>query len=147
NEVQQWLAGHKGELRCLAARPNGGTFVSSGYSELSSWNWTDSRPRPIVLPPNTWAVTSMAYSPDGTQLATSSWSPGKYEVLIRDGGTGRVKTQIPVSQVFWAIAFDPAENRIACAGERGSISIIDLSSGKIVQEIPIGPLVLSVEYL
>ena len=59
------------------------------------------------MEPNRGAVTSMAYSPDGSLLATTGWLMGRtdppvvggQEVLIRDGDTGKVRGRITVPQI------------------------------------------------
>ena len=73
HRVQQWLTGHRVELRCVAAHPRLERITTSGYSELISWDLSVSRPSPVAMEPNPGAVTSLAYSPDGSLLATASW--------------------------------------------------------------------------
>src|SRR5262249_31890436 len=57
--VQQWLTGHRVELACVAAHPRLSRFATSGYSELFSWDLSDSHPAPISIGPNPGAVTSL----------------------------------------------------------------------------------------
>ena len=71
--VQQWLTGHRVELCCVAAHPRLERLATSGYKELNSWDLSVPRPSPVAFEPNPGAVTALAYSPDGSLLATASW--------------------------------------------------------------------------
>ena len=71
--VQQWLTGHRSEVRSVAAHPLRERIATSGGAELISWDLPASRPSPAVMEPNPGAVTGLAYSPDGSLLATASW--------------------------------------------------------------------------
>ena len=70
----------------LAAHPQLERITTSGYRELSSWDLSVPRPSSVAIGPNPGAVTSLAYSPDGSLLAV-----GSGQILIRDAGTGKVQ--------------------------------------------------------
>ena len=141
--VQQWLAGHRVELRCVAAHPRRDRLTTSGYSEVSSWDLSVPRPAPAVLEPNTGSITAMAYSPDGSRLATASWegtgtNPLQTHVLIRDGNTGQVRDRIPWPQIIQVLAFDPAGERLAAADNGGRVVVWDLATSRPVHDFETG---------
>src|SRR5262249_14308277 len=126
--VQQWLAGHGVELRCAAAHPRLARLATSGYTELMSWDLSAARPSPVVIGTNPGAVTALAYSPDGSLLATASWrssDPG--EVEIRDANTSEVRGRLSGPQQVNALAFDPACGRLACGDAAGNVVVWDLA--------------------
>ena len=122
--VQQWLAGHRVEIRCVAAHPRLERFTTSGYTELISWDLAASRPLPIVMEPNPGAVTALAYSRDGTLMATASWpmgGSGPREVVIRDGHTGKARSRFSGPDIVYAMSFDPTGQRLACGDQAGTL--------------------------
>jgi eukaryotic-like serine/threonine-protein kinase len=150
HRVQRWLAGHRVELRCVAARPCVERFATSGYTELISWDLSLSRPSRVAMEPNPGAVTSLAYSPDGALLATASWPIGgsaPREVTIRDGDTGKVRGRISVPGIVWALAFDPTGGQLACGDNSGNVVVWDLATNRPVQRFATGSEVRSIVFL
>jgi eukaryotic-like serine/threonine-protein kinase len=148
--VQQWLTGHRVELRCVAAHPRLERFTTSGYSELMSWDLSVSRPCPVAMEPNPGAVTSMAYSPDGSLLATASWpmgGSGPRDVLIRDGNTGKVRSRINGPQIVYALAFDPTGQRLACGDDAGNVVVWDVATSRPVKKFVTGSPIWSIVVL
>jgi WD40 repeat protein len=143
NRVQQWLTGHGVELACVAAHPRLERLATSGYTELSTWDLSVSRPSPVAIGPNPGAVTSLAYSPDGSLLAI-----GSGPILIRDANTGEVRSRFSgPSPVVYALAFDPAGGRLASGDLAGNVILWDLATSQPVQQFTTGSTVHSIVFL
>jgi tetratricopeptide (TPR) repeat protein len=148
--VQQWLTGHRVELACVAAHPRLERLTTSGYSELMSWDLSAGRSSPVAIGPNPGAVTALAYSPDGSLLATGSFRgshPLEAHVLIRDAHTGKVRGQISGSQVVYALAFDPTGEQLASGDVAGNVVVWDLATSRPVRQFVTGSVVYSVIFL
>jgi dipeptidyl aminopeptidase/acylaminoacyl peptidase len=149
--AQQWLTGHRVELRSVAAHPRREQIATSGYTELCSWDVSASRPSPAMLEPNPGSVTSMAYSPDGSLLATASWNqrPDGPEVLvlIRDAQTGRIRSRISRPRRVLSLAFDPTGERLACGDQAGNVVLWDLVTSRPVREFETGFMGSSIIFL
>jgi eukaryotic-like serine/threonine-protein kinase len=148
--VQQWLTGHRRELRCVAAHPRLNRFTTSGYTELFSWDLSASRPSSVAMEPNSGAVTSMAYSPDGSLLATASWpmpGPGPREVVIRDGNTGKVRSRISGPHLVFALAFDSTGERLAYGDQAGNVMVWDVATSRQVPKFVTGSPISSIVFL
>jgi serine/threonine protein kinase/WD40 repeat protein len=135
HHVQQWLTGHRFELRGVAAHPRLDRLATSGYTELMAWDLSTPRPSSVALPPNPGAVTALAYSPDGSLLATASWlGSDPREVTIRDANTGTARSRIFMPQVTWAMAFDPTGKKLASGDVAGNVVIWDVATSRPVPE-------------
>ena len=132
----------------MAAQPLRERIATSGGQELISWDLSASRPSPAVMEPNPGAVTALAYSPDGSLLATASWRGSDYrEVSIRDGNTGKVRDRILGPHIVHALAFDPTGGRLACGGGGGNVVVWDLLTRRPVRQFETGAAVSSIVYL
>jgi WD40 repeat protein len=150
--VQRWLTGHRVELRCAAADPHRERIATSGYTEVCYWDLSASRPAPVVMEPNPGAVTSIAYSPDGSLLATASWletTPGHPDVVIvvRDAMTGKIRCRMSRPQIVWALAFDPTGERLAFGDMAGDVVVWDLATSRPVGQFATGSEVRSIAWL
>ncbi len=87
-------------------------------------------------------LTSVAYSPDGTSVATASWDGS---ARIWDAKTGKETLRLglddtklqpgePGANTFHQIAFSPDGRVIACGGYR-HIGIYELATGKLLREM------------
>jgi WD40 repeat protein len=146
--VQQWLTGHRVELRGVAAHPRQERLTTSGYTELISWDLSVPCPSPIATGTNPGAVTSLAYSPDGSLLATATWrGPDPREVVIWDANTLKVRGRITGPQIVWALAFDPTGERLACGDAAGNVVLWDLTTSRPVQQFVTGSEIRSIVFL
>src|SRR5579883_343034 len=146
--VQQWLIGHGVELQGVATHPRLEYLTTSGYTELSTWDLSVSRPAPVPIGPNPGEVTSLIYSPDGAFLAVASWRfSGPHEIVIRDANTGKSQSQFAVPQVVHALAFDPAGGRLASGDLAGNVILWDLATSRPVQKFVTGCDVNSIVFL
>jgi serine/threonine protein kinase/WD40 repeat protein len=149
-QVQQWLTGHRVELARVAAHPRQDRLATSGYKELMSWDLSGPRPSPDALVPNPSAVTALAYSSDGSLLATASLRlSGSSEiiVLVRDADTGKVRSRIPVPHLVTALAFDPTGERFVSGDAAGNVVVRDLATNSSVQQFVTGSEVRSIIFL
>jgi WD40 repeat protein/tRNA A-37 threonylcarbamoyl transferase component Bud32 len=73
-------------------------------------------------------LTSVAYSPDGRTLATSSWDR---TVMLCDSESGERRTSL-VAHQDWvcSVAFDRCGQRLATAGADGAVRLWDIPSGR-----------------
>jgi WD40 repeat protein len=148
HHVQQWLTGHRVELRCVAAHPRLERLATSGYTELSTWDLSVPRPFRRTLEPNPGAVTALAYSPDGSLLATASWRGAEpRQIVIRDASTGKLRGTLAGPQIVQALAFDPASERLACGDIVGNVVVWDLATSLPIQQFATGSSVYSIVYL
>jgi serine/threonine protein kinase/WD40 repeat protein len=146
--VQQWLTGHRVELRCVAAQPRLDRLATSGYKELMSWDLSGPRPSPVALESNPGAVNALAYSPDGSLLATASAQGSKTrDVLVRDANTGKVRSRIPWNHTVYALAFDPTGERLATGDSLGNVIVWDVAKNIAVKQFKTGSAVRAIGFL
>ncbi len=149
--VQQWLTGHRVELLGVAAHPHLDRLATSGYTELKTWDLSVPRPTSVEIGPNPGAVMALAYSPDGSLLATGTWrqhtKTREILVVIRDANTGQVKNQIPVPEQVYALEFDPTGTQLASGDAAGNVLVWDVVTGHAVQKFATGSAVRSIVFL
>jgi WD40 repeat protein/serine/threonine protein kinase len=133
------LGGHTQNVMGLAFRPDGRRLasVSGGIlaiplvankpGELLIWNMETGKPIRAVRG-HDGPLTSVAYSPNGEMLATSSWDS---TVRLWDADTGSWRSTLSghrdwVSQV----AFAPDGERLATAGADGSVQVWSTATGE-----------------
>jgi WD40 repeat protein len=119
------LKGHSGAVTSLAFSQDGTRLLSGG---------TDGTVRVWELKTGTQIarysdvqVTGVAISPDGTQIADSSYI-GRTQ--IRDAQTGEVKVPLTADGVITAISFSPDGTMIASSTADGKIRVWDVTTGK-----------------
>jgi WD40 repeat protein len=95
-------------------------------------------------------VAALAYSPDGTLLATGRGGGGEMDRAIRlwDAESGALRQRLPGHTTgVSALAFDPKGRRLASADESGAVIIWDLTTGAILRKVSLGQWVRSVTFL
>ncbi len=111
----------------LAVSPDGTRFATTGDGPATVWA-TDTGERLLTLRGHHGAVNGIAFSPDGSLLATTG-SDGTARVW--DGGSGR---QVHVLRghrgVAWSPVFSPDGKSLAATGVDGTVRIWNVGSGR-----------------
>lgn len=142
NRVQRRLIGHGRELRSVAAHPRSEQIVTSGYSELMTWDISQGRPTPHSIGPNPGSVTSLAYSPNGSHIAVCS---GK--IVIRESDSGKVVSEFGDTVFAWAMVFDPTGKQLICGKSGGGITVWDIATRRPLQEFATDSTIWSIAHL
>jgi cytochrome c len=124
--------GHKDNVNGVAFTPDGKSVVTAGYdATLRIWPRASGAPAVVTLPT---PLNTVAVAPDG-EIATAG-ANGKLYVL---SATGQIKSEIEVGTVpIIAVAISPDGKRIAAAGIRGSVAIIDRAT-RTIERTLVGP--------
>lgn len=93
-----------------------------------------------VIPDHTRAVTSVAFTHDGAQLATAG-EDGTVRRL--DLATGQAGAPLRHPDRVLAVTYLPGGGRIATVGADGSLRLWERTSGRLVGRFPLGPLRLA----
>ncbi len=148
DHVQQWLTGHVNELLSVAAHPRRDVFATYGVRELITWDVSARRPIPRRLGSEPLIGTVVAYSPDGSLLATSSWSTaGLRRILIRDADSGEIRREITPPAAPFALVFDPSGRRLASGDIKGNLLVWDLATGRPLHRFDPGNETRSIAFL
>jgi WD40 repeat protein/class 3 adenylate cyclase len=111
----------------LAVSPDGTRFATTGDGPATVWA-TDTGERLLTLRGHHGAVNGIAFSPDGSLLATTG-SDGTARVW--DGGSGR---QVHVLRghrgVAWSPVFSPDGKSLAATGVDGTVRIWNVGWGR-----------------
>jgi cytochrome c len=126
------LDGHKDNVNGVAFTPDGKSVVTAGYdATLRIWSMADGAPVVVTLPT---PLNTVAVAPDGEIAAAGA--NGKVYVL---SASGQVKGEVEVGSVpIIAVAVSPDGKRIAAAGIRGSVAIIDRAT-RAIERTLVGP--------
>jgi len=126
-------------ITALAFAPDGGEVAVAGYHEVNLWRPAEVAParRLRGLPERIYDV---AYSPDGTWLATAGGDPGQYGainlwVAEPGGGAKAIRDLWEGSDCAFAVAFSPDGKLVAGAGADRAIRVWEAASGKLLATI------------
>jgi WD40 repeat protein len=136
-QIYQRLAAHFNGVQCITAHPRLDQ-ISTGADDHTAMSWDLATTRPAKRWSSTESefVTALAYSPDGSLIATAT---GFGAVLVRDTETGQVKFNLPGHKFgVHGLAFDPSGKRLASGDRSGHITLWDLATQKPVQELRVG---------
>jgi cytochrome c len=126
------LEGHKDNVNGVAFTPDGKSVVTAGYdATLRIWPLSGGAPEVITLPT---PLNTVAVAPDG-EIVTAG-ADGKVYFLTAGG---QVKGEVEIGTVpVIAVATSPDGKRVAAAGIRGSVAIIDRETRNIERTL-VGP--------
>ncbi len=138
---QRRLIGHKFGAECLAFDPRLPRFASAADDgAIIIWDADEARPLRRWQPSRIW-VTGLAFSPDGSLLASTLGSSEGYpfandhSIHLWDTRDGTLRKRLPRSphQGVRALAFDPTGRRLATGDESGAVDLWDVESGNILR--------------
>jgi WD40 repeat protein len=139
-----WEA-HTGWVRFVAFSPDGRSIATASYDRsIKIWDVTKipdfSKKSGIFAPTCLYtlighqqAVSSIAFSPDGRQLVSSSFDK---TIKIWDANNGKcLKTLLGHRSRIWTVAFHPNGRKIASGGDDNHTKIWDLKRGRCINTI------------
>jgi RNA polymerase sigma factor (sigma-70 family) len=133
--LDEYFPGHN-SVRRLAFSPKGDVLAAGGYGDtIQLWDFAKRTKRSSLrLPGNPWGVFCLAFSPDGSKLATAGMSPSGHQAYLWDVATGR---QIQVfsghERPVHDIIFFPDGKLLASGGEDQTIRLWDAATGREVR--------------
>ena len=153
---QRRLVGHGFGVQCLAFHPRLPRIASAedGH-DVIVWDAEEAR-RSVRWTAHDGWVTGLAYSPDGSLLATTRGESDKdgpqmdHSVLLWDAETGTLRKRLPRSshRGVRALAFDPTGRRLASGDDAGTVLLWDVAGEKVLRrENPDGSKVTSVAFV
>lgn len=121
---------------CCAFNANGGLFATGGWGTVTIWDVGNKKILRSFEAAD--SVDSIAFSPDGTFLATAFFG-GKTGVILWDMKTGKKTQTISRSSGLWiSMAFSPDSKRLLvgwnCQDDLDA-DIWDLGTGKILHSL------------
>lgn len=117
-------------MNAIAVSPDGGTIASTGVM-IKFWDVASGNEKTPRLAGHGGSVEAVAYSPDGTTLATGS---NDQTVKLWDLATHRERmTLVGLSNYVESIAYSPDGRALAAVGFAGELVIWELSSGKVLR--------------
>jgi eukaryotic-like serine/threonine-protein kinase len=138
NSAQLTCAGHSAHVNAVAVSPNGrhiasaaGLWNSSEPGEVILWDAASGAPLWKGLG-NTAPVMNVAFSPDGSRLASVTVDGGRKggEVTIWETATGKLLRRFPACPPgIFAVAYSPDGSRLATAGADAKVRLWDATSG------------------
>ena len=115
--------------------PDGSRLATAGADGLAKVWDSDTGEELLVLAGHTAGLHSLAYSPDGRYIATSSDSPDT-AVKVWDAQTGTELYSFgPNPGRAWGLAFSPDSNQLGAGGQGGYIKVWDMTTGEEVSNM------------
>ncbi|MGO9917396.1 MAG: protein kinase domain-containing protein [Isosphaeraceae bacterium] len=141
---RRWLVGHEYGVQCLAFHPRLARLASGADDHaIIVWDAESAHPFRRWTAHTAW-VTALAYSPDGSLLASGRGGGEDFrppEILrLWDAETGSLRRVLSghVAGVS-ALAFDPGGRRLATGDTSGILMIWDVTTGRILRRETVGP--------
>ncbi len=130
-----FLQTHQSSVASVAASPDGTRFASAGIEALTTASVTKTNAILLwdiasvsqigVLPDHSASVSDLAFSPDGTQLASVA---GDSSLRIWDGSSGAPINALSLSSIASALTYSSNGQFIALALADGSVQLIDATT-------------------
>lgn len=125
-------AAHLSLVESMDISPDGKTLATGSYGEVTLWNLADGTVRNRI---DGFAerVVALAFSPDGTRLATGGGMPtedGEVRVYRADG-TLELALKSPHSDTVFGVRFSPDSNKLATCGADKFVKVWSLPAGKL----------------
>ena len=133
----------------MASRPDQEQFTTLfANGELLTLDVCCRRPEHRRIGTEPGQGSTLAYSPDGTLLATGIWSRSDARtILVRDVWSSEIRCQIRCSEVPSALAFDESCQRLASGGSSGNLVVWDLATIRSLRQFSIGSRIGSITFL
>jgi len=115
--------------------PDGSRLATAGADGVAKVWDSETGEELLVLAGHTAGLHSLAYSPDGRYIATSSDSPDT-TVKVWDAQTGTELYSFgPNPGRAWGLAFSPDSNQLGAGGQGGYIKVWDMTTGEEVSNM------------
>jgi WD40 repeat protein/tetratricopeptide (TPR) repeat protein len=125
SRVRLVLSDHQGTLSSAAYSPDGRRVATSDSLRVQVWDAVSGRP---LGPARAGKALGMAFSPDGTYLATAGLDS---VARLWEVASGReVRSFSGLTAPLWSVAFSPDGKRLAIASKDGTASVWDVASGQ-----------------
>jgi WD40 repeat protein len=142
-QEQRRLGGHRHRVHRVAFHPRLPRLAScSDDNGIILWDAETARSLARWTAHRIW-VTGLAYSPDGSLIASSCgpWNREDFDFSIGlwDAEKGTLRKRLPGNTTgVWALAFDPSNRRLASGDEGGNVLVFDVDSGQILRRERVG---------
>jgi len=122
-------------ITSLAFSPDNASLTTGGFHEAIVWNLADGAIKQRIRPLQE-RVYDIAYSADGTWMATAAGDPGRFGTakLWKAKPDGTVESALDLgeaSDAMFAVAFSPDSKKVAAAGADRTIRVWTLPEGKL----------------
>ena len=131
------------EARRPAALSPNGELLSAGLGDQGMGIWKVGRPAVLVRVPTTRRPAELAFSPDGTLLATAHSGDSGRWVRLWDARLGRPTQAMYVTsdrepiitRLCWGLAFTPDGRVLATGDAGGRVKLWDVATGQRLAQI------------
>ncbi|HXD86688.1 MAG TPA: prenyltransferase/squalene oxidase repeat-containing protein [Urbifossiella sp.] len=123
NKPVHTIDASKAEIRSIALSGDGNHLAAGiRYGAVKVWSTNDWKEQYSL--PGSGDMVAVAFSPDGTKLATSEgdWNRGGV-VSIRDAATGKARTRLPQTGEVMSLAFSKGGDAIAVAAADKTVRV------------------------